>query len=66
MIPDTKLISRLRLMADAGGMLTRDRLKVIRESADRLEEYSERIAIMDETKPLPEDAMNFPAGGDTD
>lgn len=45
-IPTDKLISRLRLMAGAGGMLTRDRLKTITEAADRLEDYDERIAIM--------------------
>ena len=41
-----KLIYRLRLMAGAGGMLTRDRLKTISEAADRLEDYDERISIM--------------------
>ena len=46
--PTDKLIHRLRLMADAGGNLTRDRLKVIIESADRLEELDERVAIMSE------------------
>ena len=44
--PTDKLIYRLRLMAGAGGMLTRDRLKTITEAADRLEDYDERIAIM--------------------
>ena len=42
------LIRRLRLMASAGGMLTRDRLKTITAAADRLEDYDERIAIMSE------------------
>ena len=37
--PTATLISRLRLMAGAGGMLTRDRLKVITEAAARLDEY---------------------------
>lgn len=45
-----KLIHKLRLMADVGGMLTRDRIRVIIESADRLEELDERIAIMSETE----------------
>jgi hypothetical protein len=45
-VPTDKLIHRLRLMAGAGGMLTRDRLKTISEAADRLEDYDERIAIM--------------------
>ena len=35
-------------MADAGGMLTRNRLKDIIEAADRLEELDERVAIMSE------------------
>ena len=42
------IIHRLRLMAGAGGMLTRDRLAVITAAADRLEDYEERIAIMTE------------------
>ena len=53
--PTTKLIHRLRLMADAGGMLTRDRIKTIIETADRLEDLDERIAIMMEK---PEDPMS--------
>ena len=48
--PVNKLINRLRLMADAGGMLTRDRIKTIIEAADRLEELDERVAIMSETE----------------
>ena len=35
-------------MADTGGMLTRDRIEAVRQAADRLEEYDERIAIMTE------------------
>ena len=48
--PTDKLIHKLRLMAEAGGMLTRDRIRVINESADRLEIFDERIAIMTETQ----------------
>lgn len=48
--PTVTLIRHLRLMADAGGMLTRNRLKDIIEAADRLEELDERVAIMYETK----------------
>ena len=44
--PTVKLIHRLRLMADAGGMLTKDRIRTIIETADRLEDLDERIAIM--------------------
>lgn len=40
------LIHRLRLMADAGGMLSRDRIRIVIEAADRLEELDERIAVM--------------------
>lgn len=46
--PTDKLIHRLRLMADAGGVLTRDRIRIIIESADRMEELDERVAIMSE------------------
>jgi predicted glycosyltransferase len=35
-------------MADAGGMLTRDRLRTVIEAADRLEELDERVTIMSE------------------
>ena len=40
------LVYRLRLMADSGGMITRDRKKTIIEAADRLEDLDERVAIM--------------------
>lgn len=51
--PTNKLIHRLRLMADAGGMLSRDRLRTIIEAADRLEDLDERVAIMSEPyKPM--------------
>jgi len=48
--PTGSLVHKLRLMADAGGMLTRDRLKVVIEAADRLEELDERVAIMSECR----------------
>lgn len=54
--PTDKLIHRVRLMADAGGMLTRDRIKTLIESADRLEELDERVAIMSE--------LDYNSGGD--
>ena len=47
-LPTDKIISRLRLMAGAGGMLTRDRLITVAQAADRLEELDERVAIMTE------------------
>lgn len=43
-----KLIHRLRLMAESGGMLSRDRIRTVSEAADRLEDLDERIAIMTE------------------
>lgn len=46
--PTNTIIYRLRLMAGAGGMLTRDRLRTVAEAADRLEELDERVAIMEE------------------
>lgn len=46
--PTSTLVHKLRLMADAGGVLTRDRIRVVIESADRLEDLDERIAIMSE------------------
>jgi len=36
--PTDTLIHRLRLMADSGGMLTRDRTRTVIEAADRLDE----------------------------
>lgn len=50
--PTHVLVHRLRLMADAGGVLTRDRIKTIIEAADRLEDLDERIAIMSEPDTL--------------
>lgn len=35
--PTSTLIHRLRLMAESGGMITRDRKQTILDSADRLE-----------------------------
>lgn len=37
LIPSEELVRRLHLMADSGGMLTRDRIEAIRQAADRLE-----------------------------
>lgn len=39
-IPDKELIKRLNLMHDSGGMLTKDRLNVIEQAAERLAELS--------------------------
>lgn len=70
--PTDKLIHKLRLMADAGGMLTRDRIRVAIEAADRLEELDERVAIMSEYNQFQgQMSMNDyepitdPFGGDT-
>lgn len=59
--PTDKLIHRLRLMADVGGNLTRDRIRTVIEAADRIEELDERIAIMTENW-KPED-IEFTGGG---
>jgi len=58
-IPTLQLIRRLRLMADTGGMLTKDRIEVARQAADRLEELDERVAIMTESGPIPTDNNYF-------
>lgn len=47
-MPTETMVHRLRLFADAGGMLTRDRRDLIIQTADRLEELDERVAIMTE------------------
>ena len=49
-INTNELIRRLRLMADTGGMLTRDRLEAVRQAADRLENLDERVATMSENE----------------
>lgn len=58
--PTVTLIRRLRLMADAGGMLTRDRIRTVIEAADRLEEIDERIAIMLENTDTSLNQSMFP------
>jgi len=60
--PTDKLIHRLRMMAEAGGMLTRDRIRTVSEAADRIEELDERVAIMTEEW-NPAD-MDFPGEGE--
>jgi len=54
--PTVTLVHKLRLMADAGGMLTRDRIRTVIESADRLEDLDERVAIMMEGNRIGGDA----------
>ena len=44
--PTQTLIHRLRLMADAGGVLTKDRTRTVIETADRLEELDEQLTIL--------------------
>ena len=41
--PTDTLVNRLRLMADSGGMLTRDRIRTVIEAADRLQEYYDML-----------------------
>lgn len=43
------LARRLSLMAEAGGVITKDRQRVIRESADRLRELEEAVRILTNT-----------------
>lgn len=59
-IPTVALIRRLRLMADSGGMLTRDRIRTVIEAADRLEELDERVAIMAEGQNTSLNDFQFP------
>ena len=63
--PTETLSHRLRLMADAGGVLTRDRKRTCIEAADRLSELDERVAIMSEPAKPDDRMLEFPAGGDT-
>ena len=62
--PTETLIHRLRLMADAGGTLSRDRKRTVIESADRLDELLDRVAVLEERIAI----MTEPAlhGGETD
>lgn len=47
-MPTETMVHRMRLFADVGGNLTRDRLDLIIQAADRPEELDERVAIMTE------------------
>lgn len=56
LIPKTstdQLIRKLRLMGEVGGMLSKDRIRVVLEAADRLEELDERVDIIMETVDIP-------------
>ena len=44
------LIHRLNLMAEAGGMITKDRRRTIMEAAGRLSELDEAMRILTEQK----------------
>lgn len=46
--PTSRLVTTLRNIADAGGSLSPGRIRILIESADRLEELDERVAIMAE------------------
>ena len=48
--PTDKLVYRLRLMADSGGMLSRDRIRTVIEAADRLSELDEQVASMEKER----------------
>ena len=63
-MPTDKIVHRLRLFADAGGMLTRDRLLTCTLAADRLEDLEERIAIMTEQENAEKaNKIDFPIYG---
>ena len=40
------LVRRLNLMAETGGLLSRDRIKTVREAAGRLRELDEAVRIL--------------------
>ena len=61
-IPDLQLIKRLHLMADTGGMLSNDRTEAVRQAADRIDEYAERIAMMTEHIVYCRECVNYNAG----
>ena len=66
LIPTLQLIKRLRLMAESGGMLSRDRIDAISQAADRLESLDERVAIMSETHGFNVFSYSVRAGGDAE
>ena len=47
--PET-IVHRLRLMAESGGVITRDRRNVIIEAADMINELCERVQILSADK----------------
>ena len=57
-IETNELIHRLRLMAETGGMLTRDRVRTLVQAADRMEDMQERISIMTEHE-VPPESVDF-------
>ena len=64
--PTDTLIHRLRLMADVGGVFSRDRKRTVIEAADRLEELDERVAIMEEGNKPSQWTHSTISGGDAD
>lgn len=62
--PTHTIVHRLRIMADAGGMLTRDRIATVIDAADRLEFLDERVAIQTEQDFTATDVI-FPPKGDS-
>ena len=42
------LVHRIRLMAEAGGMITKDRRRTLMEAAGRLSELDEAVRILQE------------------
>lgn len=65
--PTGTLIRRLRLMADSGGMLTKDRIRTVIEAADRIEEQEQVIHGHTETcRKLAHQVNVLQKGGDAD
>lgn len=45
-----EILRRLDIMAEAGGMLTKDRIRTVREAAARIREQEEAINILRESQ----------------
>ena len=74
-IPDKELIKRLNLMHDSGGMLTKDRLNVIEQAAERIAELSitsetednqEKSIVVGGTRITFQDTFDLLSGGGED
>ena len=64
--PTETLSHRLRLMADAGGNLSRDRKRTCIEAADRLSEFEDIVDKCADKIAMLEDQLRKQAGGGAD